>query len=385
MFTPYLALLVLAIWIGMALAHAGFWRIEPEPTLPEPTYWPPVTAIMPARDEEACIAQTLHSLWQQDYPGDLRLILVDDHSQDATAEIALRTARESGRETELSILQAAPLPPGWTGKVWAMHHGWQESVARNDRTPYLLFSDADIAHGPLALRQLVCRAEASECDLVSFMVRLSCATAAERLMMPAFVFFFRLLYPFRRVNTPSHPLAGAAGGTMLVRREALERIGGLESIRGELIDDCALARQIKRGGHRIWLSLSSESRSIRQYDRLSEILHMIARTAYTQLRYSPWLLLVCIFGLALTFLSPPLLLLSRSGHAALIGGFAWLLMSLLYLPMVRFYRQSPVWALLLPLTALLYLGGTLLSAWRYYRGQGGQWKGRSQNAASPDL
>lgn len=382
MISLYLGLLVVGIWIGLALVHAGFWRIERDLLPSEPRHWPAVTVIIPARDEAESIAQTLRSLWQQEYAGTLQIILVDDHSQDGTAEIAMRAACEAEQERSLHIVQAEALPPGWTGKVWAMQQGWRESLARRDASPYLLFSDADIAHGTHALQELVCRAEALQCDLVSFMVRLQCETAAERLMIPAFVFFFRLLYPFRRVNDPAHPLAGAAGGTMLVRREALVRIGGLESIRGELIDDCSLARQIKQGGHRIWLGLSDTSYSTRRYERLSEILHMIARTAYTQLRYSPLILLVCVFGLALTFLTPPGLVFAAHGYAALSGGVAWLLMSLLYLPMVRFYRRSPLWSLLLPLTALLYLSGTLLSAWRHYRGQGGQWKGRSQNAPS---
>jgi hopene-associated glycosyltransferase HpnB len=208
------------------------------------------------------------------------------------------------------------------------------------------------------------------------MVRLQCRTTAEKAMIPAFVFFFKLLYPFRRINAPADRTAGAAGGTMLVRREALERIGGLNRIQKELIDDCALARQIKEGGNRIWLGLSETSVSTRRYSRLSEILHVIARTAYTQLEYSPLRLLGCVLGLALAFLAPPLLLLTGGG-AALCGGLAWLLMSLLYLPMVRFYRQAPFWALLLPLTALLYTWATLLSAWRHHRGQGGQWKGRT--------
>lgn len=372
-----IALLVLLIWIGLALFHAAFWRIESAVVPSEPVDWPAVTVIIPARDEAECIRETLESLWRQEYPGSLHILLVDDHSEDGTADIAVQAARHSGQEHGLTIVRAAALPTGWTGKVWAMQQGWQESIARGDRAPYVLFSDADISHGPHALKELVTRAETERRDLVSFMVRLSCETVPERLMIPAFVFFFRMLYPFRRVNDPNHSLAGATGGTMLVRREALERIGGPASIRGELIDDCALARQIKRGGHSIWLGLSSESRSTRRYERLAEILNMIARTAYTQLGYSPRLLIGCVLGLALTFLAPPLLVCSGSRDAALLGSIDWLVMSLLYLPMVRFYRRSPLWALLLPLTALLYLYGTLLSAWRYYRGQGGQWKGRA--------
>lgn len=380
-----LSLFVLTLWLGMALAHAGFWRIDRTPVPSPPAEWPDVVVVIPARNEAASIGETLRSLWEQDYPGRLRIVLVDDHSQDSTAETARQTARELRREEALTIVEAAPLPPGWTGKVWAMQQGVTRGLEPDDPAPYVLFSDADISHGMQALRELVCLAEAGACDLVSFMVRLHCATFAERLMIPAFVFFFRMLYPFRRINAPTHPLAGAAGGTMLVRRTALERIGGLGCIRGELIDDCALARQIKHGGHSLWLGLSETSYSTRRYERLSEIRDMIARTAYTQLRYSPLQLLGCVVGLGLIFLAPPFLLLFAGGRAAIFGGLAWLLMSLLYLPMVRFYRQSPLWALLLPLTALLYLAATLLSAWRHYRGQGGQWKGRSQSTTKTDF
>lgn len=371
-----IALLALMIWLWLALAHAGFWRIEVDPIPSAPAVWPDVVAVIPARDEEETIPQTLYSLWSQDYPGGLRIVVVDDHSQDRTAEAALRLAREMGRENELQLVLAEPLPPGWTGKVWAMQQGLSRGVDPDEAARYILFSDADICHGPNALQELVCRAEASSCDLASFMVRLQCRTAAERLMMPAFVFFFRMLYPFRRINAPSNRLAGAAGGTMLVRRDALVRIGGLTCIRKELIDDCALAHEIKQGGNRIWLGLSAASCSTRRYSRLSEILQMIARTAYTQLRCSPLRLSGCAVGLALVYLAPPLLL-TAGGFAAVLGGLAWLLMSLLYLPMVRFYRQSALWAFLLPFITLLYLWATLLSAWRYHRGRGGQWKGRS--------
>ncbi len=370
-----LALLVLAIWLYLWLAHAGFWRIDLEPVPPAPAIWPEVVVVIPARNEVEDLPQTLRSLWDQDYPGDFRVLVVDDHSEDRTVEAACLTAQERGEEPRLHILPAEALPPGWTGKVWAMHQGVTRGITSDDPARYLLFSDADICHGSGALRELVCRAESLSCDLVSLMVRLQCQTLAEKLMIPAFVFFFKMLYPFRRSNDPAARLAGAAGGTMLVRRSALERIGGMTSIRNELIDDCALAREMKRGGNRIWLGLSDASTSTRRYSRLSEILSMIARTAYTQLGYSPMRLLGCVAGLALVYLAPPLLLLA-GGYTAVLGGLAWLLISLLYLPMVRFYRQSAFWAFLLPLTSLLYLWATLLSAWRHHRGQGGQWKGR---------
>lgn len=377
-----IALIVVAVWLALWLGHSGFWRIDREPVPPPPDTWPPVVAVIPARNEAGGIADTLYSLWNQDYPGRLRVVVVDDHSEDDTAERTRQAAREMGRTADLRVLAAEPLPEGWTGKVWAMQQGLTRGLNPDDTARYILFSDADIVHGADALRALVCRAEAGPCDLVSFMVRLRCRSAAERLMIPAFVFFFKMLYPFRRINDPRDPLAGAAGGTMLARREALDRIGGLAYIRQELIDDCALARAIKQGGHRIWLGLCETSHSTRGYGRLRDILRMIARTAYTQLNYSPVRLAGCVAGLALIFLAPPLLLLFASGWAALLGGLSWLLMSLLYLPMVRFYGQSPALAPLLPLTSLFYLWATLLSAWQHHRGEGGQWKGRSQSAAS---
>jgi hopene-associated glycosyltransferase HpnB len=381
--TDVLGLLALAVWLALWLARASFWRIDPEPVPPPPNSWPAVTAVIPARNEAKVIGPTLRSLWRQEYPGRLRILVVDDHSEDGTAAEAFRTAREMGRE-ELHVLAAEPLPAGWTGKVWAMQQGVSRGVLPGDPAAYVLFSDADIDHGPGTLRELVCRAEAGPCDLVSLMVRLQCRSGAEKLMIPAFVFFFKLLYPFRRINDPADPLAGAAGGTMLLRREALDRLGGLTCIRHELIDDCSLAREVKRGGHRIRLGLSATSRSARGYETLAEIVGMIARTAYAQLSYSRFRLLGCVAGLALTFLAPPFLLLFASGWARGLGGLAWLIMTLLFLPVVRFYGQSPLWAPVLPLTALLYLWATILSAWRHHRGRGGWWKGRSQAAARGD-
>lgn len=379
MLALYFAILVLTIWLWLALVHAGFWRIEEGPALVEPRELPDVVVVIPARNEEVGIGETLRSLWEQDYRGRQRVVLVDDHSEDRTVEVARQAAEIMGRTADLTIIEAEPLPDGWTGKVWAMQQGLSRGVSDDDAARYALFSDADISHGKSALRELVARAETDDCDLASFMVRLHCETPSERLTIPAFVFFFRLLYPFRRVNDPANALAGAAGGTMLVRRTALERIGGLECIRGELIDDCALARHIKQGGHRIRLDLSETSVSTRCYGRMCEITDMIARTAYTQLRYSPLLLLGCVLGLCVTFLAPVVLVVSVRGWPSFLGGAAWLIMSLLYLPMVRFYRQSPLWAGLLPITALLYLGATITSAWRHYRGRGGQWKGRSRS------
>ena len=362
--------------MGLWLFRAGFWRVDQEPVPPPPAEWPGVVAVIPARDEAPVLAETLRSLWAQEYPGPFRIVLVDDHSEDGTAEIA-RSCPRSTKE-ELLVLAAEPLPVGWAGKVWAMHQGVTRGLPADDPARYVLFSDADISHGSGTLCELVSRAEAGEIDLTSFMVRLQCASAAERLMIPAFVFFFKLLYPFRKVNHRKDPLAGAAGGTMLLRRSALERIGGMEAIRGAVIDDCTLAAAVKRGGHALWLGMSDTSISTRGYGTLREIARMIARTAYTQLGYSPVQLLGCVVGFSFTFLGPPLLAVSGQGWGSLLAGLAWLLMAGLYLPMVRFYRLSPLMAPLLPLTATVYLWATVLSAWWHHRGKGGWWKGRSQ-------
>jgi hopene-associated glycosyltransferase HpnB len=365
----------LAGWLGLALGRGMFWRIDREPVPPVSGSWPEVVAVIPARNEEAGIGETVRSLWRQEYPAGLRVVVVDDEGDDDTVGEALRAARESGRE--IRIIQGDPVPAGWAGKVWAMHQGITRGVSADDPATYILFSDADISHGPDSLRELVCRAEAGGYDLTSFMVSLESRTLPEKLMIPAFVFFFRMLYPFRLINDPGSRVAGAAGGTMLVRRAALARIGGVESIKGELIDDCALGREIKRGGHHVWLGMSDSSRSLRHYRSLREVLHMISRSAYAQLGYSPLQVTACVIGLLLLFVVPPVLLLGAWGlWPCVLGGVAWLLMSLLYLPMVRFYHLFPLWTVLLPVTALLYVWATFSSAWHHGRGRGGMWKGR---------
>jgi hopene-associated glycosyltransferase HpnB len=377
----WLGIVVVLIWVALWLGWGAYWRIEIESVSDEPanpSTWPAVVVVIPARNEAGTIAATLKSLWSQAYPGPFRIVVVDDHSEDETNAAAWRTAVSLGTAGELTVLAAEPLPHGWAGKVWAMDQGYRRCIPADDPAVYVLFSDADIEHGPGVLRELVRRAESGRLDLSSLMVRLHCGSVSERLMIPAFVFFFRLLYPFRWVNNPNRKTAGAAGGTMLVRRAALDRIGGPACIRGALIDDCALAAAIKRGGHPIWLGLSDSSRSTRGYGSLAGILRMIARTAYTQLRYSPAALLLCVLGLALTFLAPPLLVLAGHGSARTLGGVAWVMMSALYLPMVRFYRLCPLWSLSLPLTSVLYLWATLCSAYSHHRGRGEEWKGRTQ-------
>jgi hopene-associated glycosyltransferase HpnB len=326
---------------------------------------------VPARNEAAVVGEAIASLLAQDYRGDFSVVLVDDNSTDGTAEIARAAAR--GKEDHLTIVAARALPSGWTGKLWALSEG-----VRQVATPpaLYLFTDADIAHHPTNVAELVARLESERRDLVSLMVKLRCESFAERFLIPPFVFFFALLYPFAWSNDPRKRTAAAAGGCVLIRRSAYERIGGYEAIKGALIDDCALAREVKRGGS-IWLGLTQQTRSLRPYPQIADIWNMVARTAYTQLDHSPLILAATVLGMALTYLAPPFLLLAGGG-AAWLGGLSWAAMALSYAPMLRFYRRSLLWSPLLPAAALVYLAATIDSAWRYWRGRGGEWKGRVQ-------
>jgi hopene-associated glycosyltransferase HpnB len=356
-----------------------------------------VIAVVPARNEAEFIGASVRSL----LAAGIRVVVVDDHSADGTAEIAYATAAETGKAGWLTLMRAKPLPPGWSGKLWAMHQGVLEALSATGKLPsqraksrpaedpggapphlqpeFLLFTDADVVHAPESLTALLQLAN-SGYDLVSFMVKLQCRTWPEKLLIPAFVFFFFLLYPPAWVGDPRRRTAGAAGGCILIRPEALARAGGLEAIRNEIIDDCALARAVKRAGGRLRLCLTESSTSLRPYRSLAEIGRMIARTAFNQLRHSIWLLLGTLFGLALACLTPPALLFSASGPTAALAGAAWAAMTLAYLPLVRFYRLRPVWALSLPLSAAFYGGATVYSALLYWSGGGGRWKGRAQDA-----
>jgi len=322
---------------------------------------------------------TVRSLLRQDYPGSLRVVVVDDQSSDGTAEVARQAAAALGLDDRLTVAAGRPLPAGWSGKVWAQDQGLEiaESIAPD--ATFVLLTDADIEHAPNQLTQLVARAEAERLDLVSLMVRLSCAAWVERLLIPAFIFFFRKLYPFAWINRHDRPEAGAAGGCMLVRRTMLQRIGGIAAIRNRLIDDCSLAAAIKAQGGRIWLGLAEETRSLRPYEMAGEVWRMIARTAYTQLERSPVNLAGCVVGMSLAYLAPPALALSAQGTpAGWLGLAAWIAMSLAYVPVLRYYRQPIVLAIALPAVALFYLCATLDSARRHRVGRGGEWKGRVQ-------
>ncbi|MEP7006367.1 MAG: glycosyltransferase [Sphingomonas bacterium] len=367
-------MLSLAIWLGLVLAHDGFWLTRERDTRdlpPPPAAWPEVVAIVPARDEADVIARSIGSLIAQDYPGSFSVILVDDSSSDGTAAIAQRLAGNH----PLEILTGQPLAPGWTGKLWAVAQGVQHAGT----TPhYLWLTDADIEHAPDTLTTLVARGEANDLVLVSLMAKLRCDSFAERALIPAFVFFFQMLYPFGSVNK-AKGIGGAAGGCMLVRRDALEKAGGIAAIRTALIDDCTLGALLKKQG-RIWLGLTDRSRSIRPYDGVGVIAAMISRSAYAQLRYSPLMLAGTLVGLALVYGAPPALALFATGAARLAGLAAWALMAISFQPIARFYRRSPLWGIALPLIAAFYAGCTLLSAWQHMRGRGGMWKGRAQAA-----
>ena len=369
------AYLALAIWVYLVAGRGGFWleKATTPPRLGASLNYPSVVAVVPARNEALVVEKAIGSLAGQHYPGAFHIVLVDDSSSDETVE----AARAAAGAERLSTIRAEPPEAGWTGKMWAVAQGVR--YAERFRPDYFWLTDADIVHAPENLAGLVARAEGSGYRLVSYMATLACRTLAEQALIPAFVFFFFLLYPPRWIRDPRRRTAGAAGGSMLVERKALESSGGIEAIGGALIDDCALAAQIKKAGGKVWLGLNSSTRSIRPYGSLAEIGAMISRSAFTQLRHSALLLLGTTAGLALTYLAPPVAAIAAPRGARLAGALAWGLMSLAYAPMLRFYRKSVLWAPLLPLIACFYLGATVHSAAVYWRGQGGQWKGRVQD------
>lgn len=379
------AALAFAAWVYLVVLHGRFWTADQR--LPQrakaPGAWPEVVAVIPARDEAESIAQVIGAHLSSDYPGRFSVILVDDASSDGTAELA-RGAAGSGSRT-LHVLDGAPLPTGWTGKLWAQAQGIEASRRLAPDAAYLLLCDADIAFGPRTLSRLVAKAEAERFDLVTLMARLDARGPWASLLIPAFVFFFQKLYPFPRVNDPKRAEAGAAGGVMLLRREAQARLDLPASIKDALIDDCALGAAVKRGPppRRVWLGLAEpgEAVSLRDNRALGSIWSMVARTAYAQLGYNPALLAGSVLGMALLYLAPPVLAVAwPSAVAGSLGAAAWLLMTLAFFPMCLDYRR-PWAAPLLPLAGALYTGMTLDGALRHMRGKGGAWKGRTYPAA----
>jgi hopene-associated glycosyltransferase HpnB len=388
-----------AAWVYLVAAHGGFWRTGQR--LPRgrvggtgPEAWPAVVAVVPARNEADSLPGTLPGLLAQDYPAEFRVFLVDDGSEDGTGAIAAELGEKAARDggAPLTVVAGQPRPDGWAGKVWAMSQGLAAAVDAENaaaRPAYVLFTDADIAWGPTALGDLVRAAEDDDRALVSQMALLRAETAWERVIVPAFVYFFAQLYPFKKVNNPRSGTSAAAGGCMLIRAEALEQAGGLESMKGALIDDVALGTLLKKHGNRTWLGLTTDIRSARPYPSLASLWHMIARSAYVQLRYNPALLAGTLVGLLLLYAAPPAGVIAAliaaavgaTGSAVAVTGFAgllgWALMTASYLPMLRFYRLSPLRAPGLPLIAILYAAMTADSARRHYCGRAVSWRGRA--------
>jgi hopene-associated glycosyltransferase HpnB len=382
----------LLIWIVLWLWHGDFWRLEPVLPQPgEPVSWPAVDVIIPARDEADILPHALPTVLGQNYAGRVRIFLVDDHSEDGTADVARELAGQSPYGERLNLVEPAPRPKGWTGKLWALHQGMQAS--ESDAASLVLFTDADIAHEEKSLARLVSHSLQGDYDLVSLMARLQATGFWSRLLIPAFVYFFAMLYPFKRVGDPRSRCAGAAGGCVLLRRQALGQAGGLAAIAGALIDDCSLGRLIKRCGRadggRIWLGFTREVVSMRPCTDLATVWRMVARTAFVQLHHSWLLLLGTVFGMTLIFLTPPLclvvglwgLFLQQSavtaGISVIMGFGVWAVMTRTFRPMTCLYQQPWCTAWLLPLAACLYTLMTVDSALRFLRGAGGAWKGRT--------
>lgn len=374
MIATILGLISLGIWMGLLFFHGGFWLCRERDDRPVPSLkiWPDVVAVVPARNEADVIGKAIDSLLRQDYPGSFRVILVDDNSEDATAEVARHVAGNYP-EGKLTILNGTALPKGWAGKLWALDQG----IKATRQVKWLWLADADIAYQNDTLKMLVAHAEKEGLVFHSLMARLSCNNFAKWVLIPAFVFFFQMLYPSRHINNPKHKTAGAAGGCMLTDRASLEKAGGIGAIRHAIIDDCSLGSIMNQQG-KIRLSLTNRSLSIRPYLGFHEISHMISRSAYAQLRYSFWLLALTLFGVCLVYLVPPVLVLLNHGLSAVIGFVRWMTMALAFQLILHFYHRSPLWGFALPLIAGFYSCATFFSAVHVWQGRGGMWKGRAQ-------
>ncbi|APB34818.1 Glycosyltransferases involved in cell wall biogenesis [Gloeomargarita lithophora Alchichica-D10] len=379
------SVLALLVWLVLWLGRGGFWRADQVlPAVPQPiTSWPGVAVLIPARNEATTLPESLPSLLQQQYAGDLEIWLIDDQSTDGTGAVAAEIAQELGCTERLHILTGTPLPAGWSGKLWALEQGWQ-AVQTQEHYPskfkYILLTDADICHAPDSVMQLVAQAQTHHLGLVSWMVLLRCESFWDRLLIPAFVFFFQKLYPFPWVNDPAKTTAAAAGGCILLEQQVLQKLGGFACLRGALIDDCTLAQRVKGLGVPVWLGLTDATRSVRPYGTLASTWGMVARTAFTQLHYSPWLLLGTLLGMGLLY-GAPLVgwgwgLVMGIPWLLVVAGLTWGLMAGLYAKTLRWYNLPTLWGLTLPLAAGLYTLMTLDSARRHWQGRGGAWKGR---------
>ncbi|MBF0859314.1 glycosyltransferase [Gluconobacter sp. LMG 31484] len=368
------ALTSLGAWIYLSLFHGKFWQKGPIlPPKPTPASAPDVAVVVPARDEAESIQACLTSLLEQDYDGHLSVILVDDESTDGTGDIARALPDPHQR---LTVIPGKKRPAGWSGKLWAVQQGEQEALTRIGPYGYILLTDADIMHAPGHLASLVAKAREDDLDLVSEMVALNCESSAERFLVPAFVYFFAMLYPFSRIASEHSRIAGAAGGTILLRRRALECIGGIAALRGALIDDCTLAAHVKRSGGRLYLGHSALAWSVRPYRGMKDVWQMIARTAYVQLRYSPVLLIATIIGMAMIWLLPAYLALFGKGRERRVGLLTYLVSCLTFVPTLRRFGL-PLWrAIPLPFVAAFYMAATIGSAIDHHRGVGVRWKNR---------
>lgn len=376
--------LALAIWIYLITARGDFWRTQKFDDLaPAPAMerWPSIAVVVPARDEAAGVAACVTSILSQPYPGMLSMVLVDDQSQDGTSQIASDAAARMGALDRLTVLQGRPLPSGWTGKLWAVKQGLTAVERRSAQPDYVLLTDADIVYSGDILIRLVARAQKDRLAMTSVMATLRCESFAEKYLIPAFIFFFGMLYPFGWIRDPSHATAAAAGGCILVRWDALKNAGGIESIRGSLIDDCALGARLKLQGP-VWLGFSQNVKSVRASDTVANVGHMISRSAYAQLRYSPVILIGTVLAMTLVFLAPVAVTLFGHGLAVAFATAAWILMALAFQPTLRYYGQSAFWGPALPAIAIAYMVFTVNSAIQHFQGRGGMWKGRAQAQVS---
>jgi hopene-associated glycosyltransferase HpnB len=378
--STFVAAIPLAIWLYLFFARGNFWRLREDNIEPHPLeHWPRIVAIVPARNEANTISRAISSLAAQDYPGEFSIIVVDDNSEDSTADLARQAAESSNAAQQVTVHSATALPPAWTGKLWALSEG--VNAAAKYAPEFFWFSDADIVHAPDTLRRLVFRAEKESLDLASLMVLLQAKTFPERLLIPPFLFFFFMLYPPQWIANPKARTAGAAGGCILLKRQALKRIGGFTAIHGKVIDDCALANAVKKSGGKIWMGLTRASVSLREYVSFAQIRDLIARTAFTQLHYSFFLLIATLISLFATYLLPWISFFQGEDPAWFLAATAASLMTVSFGVTVRFYNLSFFWALMLPIAALFYGYATCVSAMRYWLGRGAQWKGRAQAPA----
>ena len=376
--------LALAVWIYLIAGRGGFWlaqRYDDLAPAPAREMWPRINVVVPARDEALSIGACIRSILSQPYAGELSVILIDDQSQDGTAEIAIEAAASVHASHCLTILPGCALPPGWTGKLWAVKQGLSMIEARLLHPDYVLLTDADILYSGDAIARLVARAEQDQLAMTSVMARLNCESWPEKFLIPAFIFFFSMIYPFAWVRNPERATAAAAGGCLLARWDALRNAGGIDSIRGSLIDDCALGARLKAQG-RVWLGYSQDVRSVRASDTVHDIGRMISRSAYAQLRYSPLVLAGTIAAMVVLYIAPVWIALTGDGLDRVFAILAWFLMALAFQPTLRYYRQSAVWGLILPAIAVAYMVFTINSAIQFKQGRGGMWKGRAQAQAS---